>query len=126
MNETYYLIHFAECGGIQYELEDITIENIFKSKNTLEYHKKQFYRTMVEYFSQFEESYVPKDISEIEVEPLIHKVILELTSAGIIKAKFEHNESSSRAIGLHYGVSGGLHMDFCAILIPSDSFTLYI
>ena len=126
MNNMYYLIDLGENMGLDGTSLEISIKNIIKSKNTIEHHRKNYYKEMVKFFSQFEECYVPENYSDIKIKPLNYSVTLEIISPNLIKITIGDNIVTSKAMELSYGVRGGLNMGFSAILIPVNCLTWHI
>lgn len=112
----YYLIELGE----EESAEDVPISclRIYPSK---EAGLEAFYQIMISVFKQYEDGYVPKSVSEISCQPSIRTFGYNLKNSTFhVSERKSSQTSSSNCFDLHYGVSGGLHLDLEACLISAD------
>jgi len=112
----YYLIELGEGESA----EDVPISplKIYSSKEAA---LEAFYQTMISVFKQYEDDYVPKSVSEISCQPSTRTFKYNLKNSIFHVSERKSSQTpSSNCFDLHYGVSGGLHLDLAACLIPAD------
>lgn len=121
-----YCVYSGESLDRGSNVFNVPIKNIIKSKNTLENHVQNFYKDIVEYFSEYGEGLAPKNLSEIAIRPVNGTVSIEFVESRNVKITITPDYSwppgnivKGSGIELAYGVSGGLHLDLSVILIHS-------
>jgi hypothetical protein len=124
------------------EFIKLSVTPVFKFTN-IDQHKQAFYESMVKIFSQYEDTFVPKSVNEIDVE-YTDKFVLEFQDnkyllsyknteniSDVYQRKFTHEDikisfdirknkdiknNESRFAIISYGTSGGLSLSFMTIL----------
>ena len=114
--------------GENYGEHDITLDYDKLSHSilyeTIEEAKMEFFWEMIEIYKQYEYSYVPKSVKEINL--YIPEILNEERST--IKLSSVHDWKEIGALDdlrlgiLSYGVSGGLNLSFYAILVNMNIF----
>jgi len=127
------MIWLGEILYMDFDPIDIKFNDLKKMKiRTKKQAIQRMYQYMISIFSPFGKSFIPASENEIGVRDLVFEDVCSLD----VSQKFIHIEIKKRIIEnstkqcdmmlLGYGVSGGLHLAFAAILIDVNILQSYI